>query len=130
VNEYKNLADSLNKNKDGIPRARRFRDNLTTIELILSTGIRIRYLVECLNNNDFKITTKAFKEELHRARKQLKQQTDISHPPANTPTPTKQTKESQKQNAELSVSPPVLSSDEIAKSYFTPQPFLKNKENK
>lgn len=80
MDEYKNLAELLNKNKEGIPRARRFRDNLTKIESILSTGIRIRYLVECLNKNDFEITMKAFKEELHKARKKLKQQVDTPVP--------------------------------------------------
>jgi|GEM_PF-2150606 hypothetical protein len=119
MKECKNLADSLNKNKDAIPRARRFRDNLTKIESILSTGVRIKYLVDHLNEYDFKITMKTFKEELHNARKQLKQQGDSTS--KNSP---KQTNESPKQNTELS------SSDEIAKSYFKPKFFLTNKETK
>jgi len=123
MKECKDLADSLNKNKDGIPRARRFRDNLTKIESILSTGVRIRYLVENLNEYDFEITMKAFKEELHNARKQLKQQGD-------TPTLNFSTSKNlpTKQNTELSVSDSKKSSDEIAKSYFKPKPFLTNKE--
>lgn len=80
MDEYKDLADSLNKNKGGIPRARRFRDNLTKIEFILSTGIRIRYLVGCLNKYDFEITMKGFKQELYIARKKLKRQNDTPEP--------------------------------------------------
>lgn len=69
MNEYALLADSLNKNKEGIPRARRIHANLDKIEALLSTGITAKYLVQCLNENGFEVTLNNFNIELYRARK-------------------------------------------------------------
>jgi LAS superfamily LD-carboxypeptidase LdcB len=69
MNEYALLADSLNKNKEGIPRARRIHANLDKIEALLSTGITAKYLVQCLNESGFEVTLNNFNIELYRARK-------------------------------------------------------------
>lgn len=74
MTEYKDLADSLNKNSEGIPRARRFRANFETIEKFLDTGITAKYLVKCLNENGFDISIDNFNIELYRARNYFKKQ--------------------------------------------------------
>jgi hypothetical protein len=72
-NNYKDLADCLNFDKERIPRARRFRAHFTKIEVALETGITIKSLVAYLNENGFSITFKTFEGELYRARKFLKE---------------------------------------------------------
>lgn len=80
---YKKLAESLNLESDGKPRARRFYAHLKNIEDLLSTGITAKYLVQKLNENGFEINLKTFKEELYRARKKLKKKLNES-PKAET----------------------------------------------
>jgi tRNA A37 threonylcarbamoyltransferase TsaD len=75
---YKKLAESLNLESDGKPRARRFYAHLKNIEDLLSTGITAKYLVQKLNENGFEINLKTFKEELYRARKKLKKKLNES----------------------------------------------------
>jgi hypothetical protein len=70
--KYKELAQCLNKEQDGAPRARRIYLNLNKIESILETGVTIKYLVEQLNENGFIIKTISFYEELGLAKKKLK----------------------------------------------------------
>lgn len=72
MNEYKDLADSLNKDKEYIPRARRIFNNLNTIEAILYTGITFNSLATILRNNGFEITFKQLKNDIYQARKKLK----------------------------------------------------------
>lgn len=76
IDELKNLADTLNINKDYIPRARRISMNLSKIEAILKTGFTLNSLVRVLNENGFEITFKSFKNDVYQARKKLKQGKD------------------------------------------------------
>jgi hypothetical protein len=73
MNEFEALAENLNK-KNHIPKARRIRNNLESIEIILKEGTQISYLVKSLNEHGFEITLGSFKTELHKARKLAKEQ--------------------------------------------------------
>jgi alanine racemase len=75
-NNYKDLADSLNYEKEIRPRARRFRANLNKIEAILNTGVKIQSLVDILKENGFDIDIKSFQKELYNARKFFKKQSE------------------------------------------------------
>lgn len=76
MSEYKDLADSLNKEKDLIPRARRIFNNLSTIESILNRGITVNSLATVLSNNGFEITFEQLKNGIYQARKKKKQSGD------------------------------------------------------
>lgn len=70
--DFKDLADLLNTNKEYIPRARRVFNNLNKIESILSTGITLKSLVYIINENGFEIKFDSFKNDIYQARKKLK----------------------------------------------------------
>lgn len=69
MNGYKDLADSLNNDKEYIPRARRIFNNLNAIEAILYTGMTFNSVATILSNNGFEITFQQLKTDIYRARK-------------------------------------------------------------
>ena len=74
MTEYKDLADSLNKEKELIPRARRIFNNLSAIESILTRGITVSSLAVVLSNNGFEITFEQLKNGIYQARKKKRKQ--------------------------------------------------------
>ena len=80
MTEYKDLADSLNREKDLIPRARRIFNNLNAIESILIRGITVNSLAIVLSNNGFEITFEQLKNGIYQARKKRKKQGDSQKP--------------------------------------------------
>ncbi len=83
MKEYKDLADSLNNEKELIPRARRIFNNLSAIESILNRGITVKSLATVLSNNNFEITFEQLKNGIYQARKKKKQDVGIVATPLN-----------------------------------------------
>ena len=132
TNEIELLAIEF-RNRQAIkktPRAKIFRHKLKEIENILNTDYSIKKFVDELNRYGYEITLSAFKNDLYRARQQLKSKTTTvinEQLKVSAPVKNSQSIEPPKQNTELSVASSKLSSDEIAKSYFVPKPLFKNK---
>jgi hypothetical protein len=115
TNKYKDLANSLNIDKDGIPRARRIRANLCAIEELLDTGLTTKFLVESLNKNGFEVTLNNFNIELYRARKLLKKQAENNPVTENKEVNTVTTTLTAPVITEKPISPPVKKTTELTK---------------